>query len=433
MPVPGLHAILPRGILPPSMFLIKVRQRFDSTQITDIEARVRAEIQRFSARIQPGASIALAVGSRGIYGIRDIVRAAVSWLKEKGALPFIIPAMGSHGGATPQGQREILASYGIDEERTGAKVRSSMATVALDSSGLPVRIFMDALAWKSDGVILVNRIKCHTDFRGRYESGLVKMCVVGLGKHEQAREIHGFGVRGLRELIPLCAEKILASGKIIGGLAVVENAYDRPAVIAAIPADRIALDEPDLLLKARSLMPSLPVEDLDLLVVDFIGKDVSGTGMDPNIIGRLAIRGEPEPDSPRIKTIIARDVTPASHGNALGVGFADVTTERLTSKIDRRPMYENVLTSTFLERAKVPVIAEDDRRAIDFCLRACGPIPDGRERIARIRDTLHLAELYVSPAVGEELAECAGVQVTETRIPLVEDDGWCPDKGVWDP
>ncbi len=413
------------------MNLIGVRQKFESHGIKDVPGRVRGELEKLAPRVRPGASIAVAVGSRGIHGIDTMTRTVVAWLKEREARPFIVPAMGSHGGATAKGQREILRSYGIDEARTGASIRSSMDTVRLEAPGLPVKLFMDEQAWRSDGVIIINRIKPHTDYHGSYESGLVKMCVIGLGKHAQALEIHRFGVKGLKELIPLCARRILESGKIIGGLAIVEDAFDRPAVIRGLEADRIMAEEPGLLGKARALMPSLPVEELDLLIVDFIGKDVSGTGMDPNVIGRLSIRGEAEPDRPRIRTIVARDLTSGSHGNALGVGFADAITRRLHSKMDPRPMYENVFTSTFLERAKIPVVADCDRLAVDFCLRACGPLAPGRERIIRIKDTLHLEELFVSPAVREELEGARGIEVTGREIPLFDAEGWCPDTGVW--
>jgi hypothetical protein len=420
-----------RGILPRRMKLTKVIQRFDPTAISDAASAVRKELEKLGPLIKPGSSIALAIGSRGICGIDTMARAAAQWLLQAGCRPFIVPAMGSHGGATAEGQSGILASYGIDERRTGAPVRSSMETVELDSRGLPLKLFMDAQAWSSDGVILINRVKPHTDFHGRYESGLAKMCVLGLGKHAQALEIHRFGVRGLKELMPECARRILKTGKVIGGIAIVENAFDSPAVITALPAGRIMDAEPGLLDTARLLMPSLPVDEADILIVDFIGKDVSGTGMDPNVIGRLAIRGEPEPERPRIGAIMARDLTPGSHGNALGVGFAEVTTRRLFSKIDYHPMYENVYTSTFLERAKVPVVAEDDGRALEFCMRACGPREEGEERIIRIRDTLHIGELYVSEAIKRELSGCKRIEMTEKEIPLVGEDGWCPDSGVW--
>jgi hypothetical protein len=413
------------------MNLVKALQNFDSTHIGNVESKVALELSTLAPRIASGASIAIAVGSRGISGIDVMVRAAVSWLKARGASPFIIPAMGSHGGATAEGQREILSSYGIDEARAGAPVRSSMETVQLEAPGLPARVFMDALAWKSDGVLMVNRVKPHTDFHARYESGLVKMSVLGMGKHAQALEIHALGVRGLKEATPLCARRIFASGKVIGGLAVVENAYDKPAIIEALRAEEIMAREPELLQKARSLMPSLPLDAIDVLIVDFIGKDVSGTGMDPNIIGRLAIRGEPEPDGPRIRTIMARDITPGSHGNALGVGFAEATTRRLFEKIDFIQMYENVFTSTFVERAKIPVIAESDAEALRFCLRICGRAVEGREKILRIKDTLHLGELYVSPEAMKRLPGSPRIELTGEEIPMVGADGQCPDEGVW--
>jgi hypothetical protein len=420
------------------MRLTRIHQQFDDPRIRDIPLAVRRELEKLSPRIKRDASIALAVGSRGIRDIREIVKASVEWLRSKGAQPFIVPAMGSHGGATAEGQREILASYGIEESTVGAPVRSCMDTIPIDSQGLEARLFMDALAWKSDGIILINRVKPHTDFHGDYESGLAKMAVIGLGKHAQALEIHRFGVKGLKGVMPACARRILSTGKVIGGLAVVENAYDFTAEISVLASEEIMDREPALLEKARGLMPSLPMDELDMLIVDFIGKDVSGTGMDPIIIGRMAIRGEPEPERPRIKTIMARDVTEGSHGNALGVGFADVILRRLYDKIDFAAMYENVFTSTFFERAKIPIVAQNDAEAVSYCMRACGPVPEEKLKIARIRDTLHIGDLCVSDAV---LGEIKGRGATEGSVrvnspgltfPLLDEDGSCPDVGVWD-
>jgi hypothetical protein len=302
---------------------------------------------------------------------------------------------------------------------------------AAGDTALGAKVFMDAHAWKSDGVLLINRVKPHTDFHGRYESGLVKMGVLGLGKHAQALEIHRFGVRGLKEIMPACARRVFSTGKVIGGLAIVENAYDFPAVISCLAAEEIMDKEQGLLEQARNLMPSLPMDDLDILLVDSIGKDVSGTGMDPNIIGRLAIRGEPELERPRIRAIVARDLTPGSHGNALGIGFADVILRRLYSKIDFAPMYENVYTSTFFERAKVPIVTEKDREAVSYCMRMCGPIPEEKLKVARIRDTLHIGDLYVSDAVLDGLRGAARIKPTLAAIPLLDENGDCPDSGIW--
>jgi hypothetical protein len=412
--------------------LTKIVQHFPKQHIEAIERVVGTALEPHSAKIRKGGSIAIAAGSRGIFGIDRMVKAAVSWLKEIGAHPFIVPAMGSHGGATAEGQREVLAGYGISEASMGAPIRSSLEVIELDAADLPVQLYMDAHAWESDGIILINRIKPHTDYSGPYESGLVKMSVIGLGKHAQALEVHRHGVPGLRDIMPRCAEKILSTGKILLGLGVIENAYDRPAQILALEPERFMSDEPALLERSRAALPCFPVEDLDLLIVDNIGKDISGVGMDPNIIGRLYIHGEADPEIPRIKAILARDLTPNSHGNALGVGLADVITRTLFDKIDFDQMNENASTSTFLERAKIPIIANNDGQALDYALRALGSLESGRERVIRIRDTLSLHQIYVSPAVLDAATGTERVEVTKQSIPLLDEQGKFPDQGVWD-
>jgi hypothetical protein len=298
-----------------------------------------------------------------------------------------------------------------------------METVELARGNLPNRVYMDRLACEADGILLVNRIKPHTDFQGRYESGLAKMAVVGLGKHAQALEMHRFGVLGLRDLIPRTASVVLAGGKVLAGVAVVENAHDEVAAIEVLAAAGIMEREPALLERARQWMPSLLVDDIDVLVVDRLGKDVSGTGMDPSIIGRMRIRGEPEPLRPRIRAILVDDLTEVSHGNALGVGLADVITEQLRGKIDFAPMYENAVTSTFLERAKVPVVVATAREGLAIALSSCGALEPGRERIVRIQDTLHLSDVLVSAALRDELRGREGIEVTEETVDLFDRHG----------
>jgi len=410
----------------PRLELHKVIQHFNAPRIDDLESHLTKELEKISSRIAAGSSIALAVGSRGIFGIDRIVQTTLSWLKQKKAKPFVVPAMGSHGGATAEGQLEILSSYGIRETTVGAPIRSSMEVVRL-SSDLPVKLFMDTHASRADGIILINRIKPHTDYHSTYESGLVKMAVIGLGKHDQALEIHRFGVPGLRDLIPQCAERIFGTGKILGGVAIVENAYEQAAAVEALPVEAILPEEPRLLRLARTLMPALPSDSIDLLVVDAMGKDISGVGMDTNIIGRIAVRGEIEPEHPRIKAIFVRDLTAGSHGNALGVGLADVISRRLYDKIDFQATLENAYTSSFLSRAKVPIVADSDEQAVDIALRSCGAVAPGQERIMRIRDTLHLEEICVSKMLLEELRPLPNIQVTRQCVALVDSTGKCPE------
>lgn len=385
--------------------MIKVSQRFDNRHITGIEATVRDELLKLHLDIKKNSTIAIAVGSRGIANIGRIVRTAVLTVKELGGTPFIVPAMGSHGGATARGQEELLEQYGITEELTGAPVKSSMEVVELPRGSLENRVYMDRNAFQADGTIVINRIKVHTDFHGPTESGLMKLCVIGLGKHRQALEMHKYGVHGLRDLIPQTARQVLKHGNIIAGIGIVENAYDQTLVIKALRPAEFEDEEMKLLDISRANMPGLPAGNLDILIVDKIGKDISGTGVDTNIIGRIKIDSEKDPEFPRIRNIIFSDLTEATHGNALGLGLGDFITKKLFRKIDFKSTYENVITSTFLERGKIPIIADTDRQALEYAIRACRSVDPDRLRIIRIKDTLHLGELYVSSPVLEEIKD----------------------------
>lgn len=385
--------------------LYTIRRKFNRPVCADIEGTVRQEMKKCCVALKPEARIAVAVGSRGIANLERIVQTLVACIREAGSEPFIVPAMGSHGSATAQGQADILAGYGITEKKTGAKVVSSMEVVGLGTCGKGNRVFMDKAAYKADGVIIINRIKPHTDFHGSYESGLVKMAALGLGKHAAAVEIHSFGIAGLRENLAPTFEKILETGKILCGIALIENAYDETMLIEAVQPADILHREPELLDMSREHMPRLPTDDVDVLIVDRMGKDVSGVGLDPNVIGRIRIAGQEEPQRPRIKMIAVCNLTPASHGNALGIGLSDVITRKLYRAMNYETMAVNVAASRFLERIKIPFIAESDAEAFAAALAACGRLRPGRERIVRILDTLHCAEVQVSRAIFEEIKD----------------------------
>ena len=403
--------------------LFKIRQRFDRTRLDDPRGVLRSRLAALDAVIRPRARIAIAAGSRGIDNLAVLVRDVSEYLKARGAHPFVVPAMGSHGGATAEGQAEILKLYGISEDTIGAPVHSSMDVVELARGDVSFRIFMDRHVHESDGAILVNRIKPHTDFHGRYESGLMKMALIGLGKLEGARAVHDFGLYGLRELIAPGAAQVLSTGKILAGIGLVENAFHQTRHVEVLKADAIAREEPRLLDLARRHMPRLPVDVVDVLVVDRMGKDISGVGIDPNITGRIGVGGERDATAPRVGAMMVCDLTAQTHGNAIGVGLADVITRRLFARIDYESTYANVITSSFLERGKIPVVAETDREAFDIAFRSCGHVPEGRERIVRILDTLHLEEVYVSSAVLGEIQDQERIEVVGPGPELFDEAG----------
>ncbi len=405
------------------MKLIKIKQRFKHTKIPDekIETVVQDQFRASGLSIAQDAQIAIAVGSRGIANLPRIVKTLVQCVKDLGGKPFIVPAMGSHGGATAEGQTQVLESYGITEEYTGTPIRSSMDVVELPSADLKNKVYMDRLAYQADGTIVINRVKVHTAFHAAIESGLMKMCVIGLGKHKGALEIHRYGAQGLRELIPPTARQILTHGNIILGIGIAENAYEQTALIKAVgPAD-FEQEETKLLQWVRNNMPTLPVDQLDVLIVDEFGKNISGTGMDVNIVGRRKIASEPEPESPNITSIILLGLSEKSHGNANGMGLADVITRRFFEKLDFKATYENILTTGFLERGKIPVVAETDRQALEYALKPCGLADPGQAKIIRIKNTLILDELWVSPKVVDEIKDRKDITVTGEAVTLFDD------------
>ncbi len=423
--IPGKTASTVRAELHGST-LTKVRQALGGPCIEAIEAHVRGALDRVQMGLPKGARVALAVGSRGIANLDRIVRTTVQWLGARGYRPFLVPAMGSHGGATSEGQRAVLEGYGITADAMGAEIVSSLDVVELPRGECPHRLYYDQQAAEADATIIINRIKPHTDYHGTCESGLLKMLVIGLGKHAQALEIHGYGIRGLRELIVAAARQVLRHGNVVLGLGIVENGREETAIVEALLPHEFEREEPRLLEEARRMLPRLPVSELDLLVVDEFGKDVSGVGIDTNVIGRLRIAGVPEPATPRISSIVLADLTEASHGNALGMGLADVTTERVLRKIDFRATYENVVTSSFLERGRMPLVAGTCDEAIRWALRGCGITRPEQARIARIKNTRSLETVAVSSALLAELRGRTGVTVTDEEIALVDAEGDLP-------
>lgn len=406
-----------------TMSMMWIRQAYTHPRIADPAAFLRVELDGCGVPVAAGSRVAIAVGSRGIAGLEDLVAEIVRWVRSRGGDPFIVPAMGSHGGATAAGQAEVLAGYGITETRVGAPIRSCMDVVELPRDACPVPVYFDRLAHEADATILINRIKPHTSFRGRYESGLMKMMAIGLGKHHQALAIHARGVDGLRETMPAVARQVLAHANVVLGIAVVENACDETLTLKAIPAARIPDEEPALLELARAHMPRLPLTAIDLLIVDEIGKNISGLGMDTNVIGRLKIRGQPEPETPDIRAIVVRDLTAETHGNAAGMGLADIMLRTAFAKIDFRATYANVMTTGFLERGKVPMVAETDAEALQWAFRIGGMPAPAQARVLRIQNTLRLDRLQASPAAVEAMRGGPGIEIEGPVDPVFTPDG----------
>jgi len=384
--------------------MVRIRQKIHAPKIDDYVSVLRRELERagLKEKVKPGAKIAITAGSRGIANIDKVLATIVREVKEAGGEPFIVPAMGSHGGATPEGQINVLRRLGITPENIGAPIYASMEVeeVGRLSNGTPV--YIDRFALKSDGIIVVNRIKPHTDFKGRIESGLMKMMVIGLGKQKGAEIIHRYQLEGYHKLIPEAARLIMEKAPIIMGVAIVENARHEIAIIRALKPEEIEKEEAKLLESAKNLMARIPFKEIDVLIVDEMGKDISGVGMDTNVIGRFWTSPEEyEPRAPKIKRIVVLDLSEESEGNAVGIGLADITTKRLISKINFDTTFLNCLTSTWPEMAKIPPFLPNDRDAILMAIRCCGPIDPLKAKIVRIKNTLELEYMWISESLYE--------------------------------
>ncbi|MDO8544290.1 MAG: lactate racemase domain-containing protein [Opitutaceae bacterium] len=385
--------------------LVPIETKFDRPIIADVAAEVVAKLRasRVLDAIRPGMKLAIGAGSRGITNLPLVTRTLIDELKKAGAEPFIFPAMGSHGGATPKGQRALLERMGFTEKAMGVPIRATMDVVQVGAApgGLPA--FVDAIAAQADGIIVVNRIKPHTTFRGKIESGLTKMIVIGVGKQKGAETCHSLGYGRMEQnLVALC-RTTLATGKILFGVGLIENAYHETCRIEVLPAAQIPAQEPLLLAEARSLMPTVPMNPLDVLIIDEVGKNISGTGFDPNVVGRYPTADVAlTPRDPRITRIAVLDITKKSDGNGTGLGLADFTTERVFRKFNFIETYCNLLTSTTAAAARIPMVLRNDRQAIQAAIKTC-LIGDPRKvRLGRIRNTLSVDRMLVSENLVEE-------------------------------
>jgi len=408
----------------PGMFLI--RQIFPRPVVGDIPLRIKRELERirFNEKICSGDSVAITAGSRGIANMPLILKSLIGELKSIGAHPFIIPAMGSHGGATAEGQRAVLEDYGITERNVGAPIRSSMDVLKVGQlpDGSPV--YIDKLAAEADGIVVLNRIKPHTDFVGRIGSGLMKMMAIGLGKRKGAELYHRvFFKYGFEKTVRWAAREVLRNCKVKFGIGIIENAYEETADIVALLPEEIEEKEEELFAKAKELSGRLPFEDLDVLIIDKMGKDISGTGMDTNVIGRMMQNFEPEPEKPDILRIVVLDLTDRSHGNAVGMGLADFTTARLVGKIDRRATYTNSIISLGPQKSRIPVYLDTDKEAIEAAFATVG-IREPREcRAVHIRSTLHLHLVEISEPLLEEAKSREDLKIISGPEPLRFDEG----------
>lgn len=392
------------GLDVPLPSMARVRQKFDAAKLADIPGAIHKEFSRqeIRERVKPGQVIAVGCGSRGIANIAQIAIAVIAELKALGAKPFIFPCMGSHGAATAEGQKKVLETYGITEASTGVPIRATMETTIVGQLDDGTPVHMDKYASEAEAIVVINRIKPHTGFRGATESGLTKMLAIGIGKITGAATYHTHGMDRFPELLPQIREMNISQRNVIFGVGIVENAYDETAHIEIVPAQNLKTREPELQAMAKRQMPQLFFDDIDVLIIDEMGKNISGAGFDPNITGRNR-RNVKWQETPRVKKIVVLGLTRVSQGNATGIGSADVITMRLYKELDVASTYANVITSMNLDGGGIPIIMNNDHDAIALAVKTVVRVKPEDCRIVRIRNTLHLGEIEVSNALLDEV------------------------------
>jgi hypothetical protein len=397
--------------------LLVVRQKFPDRKIVDVAAAVRSQLgpSGFAGRLQPGARVAIGVGSRGIHNIATIVYQVVQYWKEQGMRPLLFPAMGSHGAANAAGQAEVLASYGITEASMGCPLISQLEVVSLGKTSDGIEAFMDKVAYHADGVMLVGRVKWHTDFAGKIESGLFKMMAIGLGKFAGAQRYHAYAYRlGLEHVIRSVGRQVLKSGKILGGLAILEDAYHNTAKIDAVPVEVMEAREEENLALVKSWMATIPM-DLDILIMDEIGKNISGAGMDTKVANR-GVQGQynPWPDTPQFQRIFVRNLSEHTYNSAVGMGMADVVTERLVKRIDWEPTWINSLTANTPAAIRTPIHFPTDRECLERIAPTVGRLALDDVTYGWIRNTMELTRLAVSENVRGAVEKNAILEIEAT-------------------
>lgn len=404
--------------------MVAVRQKFPKKSLENVAEVVREELEKeeIRSRIRAGDQVAIAVGSRGITNLPIIISETIKAVKRCGGHPFIIPAMGSHGGSTGGGQAEILAELGITEQAVGAPIVSSMEVVQVGVSERGLPVYIDKHAYDADAIIVTGRIKPHTSFRAKYESGLAKMIAVGLGKQVGAEIVHAEGVDQIPIRVEEIAKEALQKTKIIFGLGIIENAYDETYKVLAIPSERVMDEEPQLLEEAKRLMPSIMFARCDVLIVDEMGKDISGCGMDPNIIRRHysgSIKYEP-----LAQRIAVLDLTKETNGNVNGLTNADICTRRLFNKISFEETYPNPLTNRLAQSVKIPMVMENDRLAIKAAMKTCFHVDDDHMKIIRIKNTMELEQMFISEALFDEANNNPNIEIVgELQYMEFDEDG----------
>lgn len=393
--------------------MIRIRQKFNQTRIQDVYGAVLEQFKRPEIRhlVHAKDRVAVGCGSRGIHGMDVIAKGVIDSLLELGARPFIVPAMGSHGGATPAGQRQILSSYGITEETMGVPIVDTMETVSLGETKSGIPIFFSKPAYEADWVLPINRIKLHTDFSGPIESGLIKMMSIGFGKEKGCTSLHRHGTADFARIIPEAGRKILSCVHMRFGIGIVENACDHTAVIEAIQGEALFDREPQLLELSKKLFPGIPFQTVDVLIVEKFGKDISGAGMDPNITGRSSVGPVKYFTGPRIQRIVVCDLTDASHGNGVAVNVADFITRKFFDKLDLKAVYANGLACCNPQACQIPVIMETEEEAVAMAVKTCRFIDPEHPRIVRLRSTLHLDEFEISEALREEALANPNIEI----------------------
>ncbi|REJ72452.1 MAG: DUF2088 domain-containing protein [Planctomycetota bacterium] len=405
--------------------MIRIKQRFNAQRVDDVPGEVRRQLEglNLAGKVRAEQSVAITVGSRGIANIAQITKAIVNHFFQLGARPFIVPAMGSHGGGTAEGQRAIVEGYGVTEEFLGVEIRSSMETVVVDTTPQGIPVHFDRNAWEADHVVVAGRVKPHTGFVGEIESGLHKMMLIGLGKHNGAKIYHrAIQDYSFPEIVRAVGDSVLKKCGVVCGVAIVENAYDETALIEAVPPQSFFEREVELLKTARAWMPRLPFRECDLLIIDEIGKNISGTGLDTNVVGRkYNDHAATDRDDTRCRRIFVRSLTPATHGNATGIGMAEFINRATADAIDHRTTQINAITGGHPTAAMTPIVCDTDRDAVAMALQTVGLVEPPDARVMQITNTLHVAELLVSEAYAPQLREWEDLETVTDAEPMAFD------------